>query len=83
MRVCQLLVSPNRCEYMGGVDWMEDPPLRFGELVTREVPPGKYAAWVELCSEEYRADENINVRSDYTQLLMNLGDEVSLLVGHP
>ena len=71
MSVCQLLVSPNRCEYMGGVDWVEDHPLRFGELITREVPPGKYAVWVELCSEEYRADENINVHSDYTHTIID------------
>lgn len=66
MSVCQLFVSPNHCEYMGGVDWVEDHPLRFGESISQEVPPGKYAVWVELCSEEFRAKENINVRSDYT-----------------
>ena len=69
MSVCQLLVSPNHCEYMGGVDWVEGHPLRTGESISQEVPPGKYAVWVELCSEEYRADENINVRSDYTHLI--------------
>ena len=57
MSVCQILVSPNRCEYMGGVDWVKDHPLRVGESISQEVPPGKYAVWVELCSEEFRADE--------------------------
>ena len=64
MSVCVLLVSPNRCEYMGGVNWVEDHPLRSGESVTRDVPPGKYAVWSELCTEEYRADENLKVYSD-------------------
>ena len=70
MSVCHITVSPNHCEYMGGIDWVKDYPLRSGESVTLEVPPGKYAVWVELCSEEYRADENINVRSDYTPTII-------------
>ena len=71
MSICELLVSPNHCEYMAGANWVKNHPLRSGESVTREVPPGKYAVWVELCSEEYRADENINVRSDYTHTIID------------
>ena len=64
MSVCVLLVSPNHCEYMGGENWVEDHPLRSGESVTRDLPPGKYAVWSELCTEEYRADENLKVYAD-------------------
>lgn len=71
MSVCQVLVSPDHCEYMGGVDWVEDHPLRSGESVSQEVPPGRYAVWLELCTEEFRADENINVHSDYTHALVD------------
>jgi hypothetical protein len=71
MSVCQLLVSPNHCEYMGGVDWVKDHPLRIRESVTLEVPPGKYAVWFELCNEEFKADEDINVRSDYTHAILD------------
>ena len=71
MSVCQVLVSPDHCEYMGGVDWVEDHPLRSGESISQEVPPGRYAVWLELCTEEFRADENINVRSDYTHALVD------------
>ncbi len=71
MSVCQILVSPNHCEYMGGIDWVDDHPLRAGESISKAVPPGKYAVWVELCSEEFRADENINVRSDYTHPIID------------
>ena len=71
MSVCQILVSPNHCEYMGGIDWVDDHPLRAGESISKEVPRGRYAVWVELCSEEFRADENINVRSDYTHSIID------------
>ena len=71
MSVCQILVSPNHCEYMGGIDWVKDHPLRDGESISKEVPPGKYAVWIELCSEEFRADENILVRSDYTHMIVD------------
>lgn len=71
MSVCQILVSPNHCEYMGGTDWVDDHPLRIGESISKEVPPGKYAVWIELCSEEFRANENINVRSDHTHSIID------------
>jgi hypothetical protein len=64
MSVCVLLVSPNHCEYLGGENWVEDHPLRSGESVTRQLPPGKYTVWSELCTEEYIAEENIRVFSD-------------------
>ena len=64
MSICVLLVSPDHCEYMGGVNWVKDHPLRSGESVTMYVPPGKYAAWVEVCTEELRADEHLKVDSD-------------------
>jgi hypothetical protein len=64
MSVCVLLVSPNYCEYMGGENWVEGHPLRSGESVTKEIPPGKYTVWSELCTEEYIAEENLNIRSD-------------------
>lgn len=64
MSICELLVSPNHCEYMGGTNWVKDQPLRSGESVSREIPPGKYAIWVELCTEEYRADEGLRVAKD-------------------
>ncbi len=71
MSVCVLLVSPNHCEYMGGENWVKDHPLRSGESVTKDIPPGKYAVWVELCTEEFRADEHLNVRSDYTHSIID------------
>jgi hypothetical protein len=71
MSICQIFVSPNHCEYMGGVDWEDDHPLRSGETVAQEVPPGNYAVWFEMCSQEFRADENINVRSDYTHAIID------------
>lgn len=71
MSVCQILVSPDHCEYMGGVDWVRDHPLRSGETITQIVPPGKYAVWFELCTEEFRADERLNVDSDYTHALID------------
>jgi hypothetical protein len=71
MSVCQLLVSPNHCQFMGGIDWVDDHPLRVGESVSKDVPPGRYAVWIELCSEEHRADENINVRSDHTHSIID------------
>ena len=64
MSVCVLLVSPDRCEYMGGENWVEGHPLRSGESVTKDLPPGKYAVWSELCTEEYVAEENLSFRSD-------------------
>ena len=69
MSICQVFVSPNHCEYMGGVNWVEGHPLRIRETVSQDVPPGKYAVWFEMCSEEFRADENIDVRSDTTHLI--------------
>ena len=71
MSICVLLVSPDHCEYMGGVNWVEDHPLRSEESVTMKIPPGKYAVWVELCTEEFRADEHLNVRSDYTHTIID------------
>ena len=64
MSVCVLLVSPNHCEYMGGENWVKDHPLRSGESVTKDIPPGKYAVWSELCTEEYIAEDNLKVRSE-------------------
>ncbi len=71
MSICVLLVSPDHCEYMGGVNWLEDHPLRSEESVTMYIPPGKYAAWVEYCTEEFRADEHLEVYSDYTHHFVN------------
>jgi hypothetical protein len=71
MSICVLLVSPDHCEYMGGVNWVKDHPLHSGESVTKNIPPGKYAAWVEYCTEEYRADENLKVYSDYVHAFIN------------
>ncbi len=64
MSVCVLLVSPDHCEYMGGENWVKDHPLRSEESITKNIPQGKYAVWSELCTEEYRADENLKVNSD-------------------
>ncbi|MBM3122595.1 MAG: hypothetical protein FJZ97_10500, partial [Chloroflexi bacterium] len=64
MSVCVLLVSPDHCEYVGGENWVEGYPLRSGESVTRDLPPGKYTVWSELCTEEYLAEEHLNFRSD-------------------
>lgn len=64
MSVCELLVSPNHCEYIGGENWVKDHPLRSGESVTKSIPAGKYAVWSELCTEEYIAEENLKIRSD-------------------
>ena len=71
MSVCQILVSPDHCEYMGGVDWVQDHPLRSGESITQKVPPGKYAVWFELCTEEFRVDERLNIHFDYTHTLID------------
>lgn len=69
MSICVLLVSPDHCEYMGGVNWVKDHPLRSEKSITMYIPPGKYAAWVELCTEEFRAYEHLQVRSDYVHLI--------------
>lgn len=71
MSICVLLVSPDHCEYMGGVNWLEDHPLRSEESVTMYIPPGKYAAWIEYCTEEFRADEHLKVYSDYVHHFIN------------
>ena len=71
MSICLLLVSPDHCEHMGGVNWVEDHPLRSEESVTQEIPPGKYAVWLEFCTEGFRADESLNVRSDYTHIIID------------
>lgn len=71
MSVCQLFVSPNHCEYVGGENWVQDHPLRSGESITRYVPIGKYAFRVELCSEEFRADEGLKVYSDYQHTILD------------
>ena len=64
MNICQVLVSPNHCEYMGGVNWVEDLPLRSGESITMYVEPGEYAVWLEICTERFRADEGIRIYTD-------------------
>jgi hypothetical protein len=50
---------------MNGVNWVEGNPLRSEESLTMYVPPGKYAACVEWCTEEYRAEEGLKVDADY------------------
>ena len=71
MSICVLLVSPDRCEYMGGENWVQDHPLRSEESVTMYVPSGKYAAWVEYCTEEFRADERLKVYEDTLHSFIN------------
>jgi hypothetical protein len=71
MSICILLVSPDHCENMGGENWIKDHPLHSGKSVTMDIPPGKYAAWVEYCTEEFRADENLKVYSDYVHSFIN------------
>jgi len=71
MSICVLLVSPDHCEYMGGVNWVKDHPLRSEESVTLDIPPGKYATWIEYCTEEFRADEHLDVHSDYMHPFIN------------
>jgi hypothetical protein len=73
MSICEILVSPDNCEYMGGPDWVEDHPLRSGESVTQAIPQGKYAVWVELCTDEFRADERIKVFSNETHVVNDSG----------
>ena len=73
MSICEVLVSPDNCEYMGGQDWVEDHPLRSGESVTQSIPQGKYAVWVELCTDEFRADEHIKVFNDKTHTVDDSG----------
>ena len=64
MSICQLFVSPDHCEYVGGEDWVAGHPLRSGETVSMDIPPGRYFTWVEYCTEEYRADEGLKVKAD-------------------
>lgn len=71
MSICVLLVSPDHCEYMGGVNWLEGHPLGSEESITLDLPPGKYAAWMEYCTEELRADEGLKVYSDYTHRVID------------
>ena len=71
MSICVLLFSPDRCESMGGVNWLEGQPLHSEESTTIQLPPGKYAAWIELCTEEYRADEGLRVYSDYVHSVVD------------
>jgi hypothetical protein len=73
MSICEILVSPDHCEYMGGPDWVEGHPLRSGESVTQSIPQGKYAVWVELCTDEFRADERIKVFSAETHVINDSG----------
>ena len=73
MSICEVLVSADNCEYMGGLDWVEDHPLRSGESVTQSIPQGKYAVWVELCTDEFRADERIKVFSNETHVVKDSG----------
>jgi hypothetical protein len=71
MSICVLLVSPDHCEYMGGENWVKDHPLRSQESLTMYLPPSKYAVWVELCTEEFRADEHLKVDSDYDHSIID------------
>jgi len=71
MSICQILVSPNHCEYMGGENWVEDQPLRSSESITRYVEPGEYAVWLEICTERFRADEGISVNSDTVHTIID------------
>ena len=64
MSLCVLLISPDHCEYMGGVNYVNSTPLPSEETITVQLPPGRYALWFELCTGEFRADEHIRVRSD-------------------
>jgi hypothetical protein len=64
MSICQLFVSPDHCEYVGGENWVKGHPLRSGESVSMDIPPGKYFTWVEYCTEEFRADEGLKVKTD-------------------
>ena len=77
MSICVLLISPDHCEYMGGVNFLEGRPLRSEEAVTLDIPPGRYASWVELCTEEFRADEHLKVNSNYVHKIIDpaLGSE--------
>jgi hypothetical protein len=71
MSICVLLISPDHCEYMGGVNWVKDHPLPSDESVTLDLPPGKYAAWVEYCTEEFRADEGLKAYSNYVHSVID------------
>ena len=71
MSICELLVSPDHCEYMGGENWVADHRLRSGESITRYVQPGKYAVWLEICTERFRADEGIKVYSDTVHTIVD------------
>ncbi len=71
MSICVLLVSPDHCEYMGGENWVEDHPLHSREAITMYVPPSRYAIWVELCTEEFRADEHLTVDAEYEHSIID------------
>jgi len=71
MSICQLFVSPDHCEYVGGENWVAGHPLRSEESVTMYIPPGKYFTWVEYCTEEFRADEHLKVNADTVHSFIN------------
>ena len=71
MSLCQLFVTPNHCEYVGGENWVAGHPLRSGETVSMDIPPGKYFTWVEYCTEEFRADEGLKVYEDTVHSFIN------------
>lgn len=71
MSLCQLFVTPNHCEYVGGENWVAGHPLRSGETVSMDIPPGKYFTWVEYCTEEFRADERLKVYEDTVYAFIN------------
>ena len=71
MSICQLFVSPDHCEYVCGENWVKGHPLRSGETISRDIPPGKYFTWVEYCAEEFRADEGLKVMTDTVHSFIN------------
>ncbi len=69
MSICVLIIAPDHCEDMGATDWLKDHPLHSGESFTLHIQPGKYAAWIEYCTEEYFVLEHLKVESDDTWTL--------------
>jgi hypothetical protein len=70
MSVCVLSVAPDHCDDMTyAADWLRDHPLHSGESTTLYLPPGKYAAWMEYCTEEYFVMEHLKVEADDTWTL--------------
>ncbi|MBN2388662.1 MAG: hypothetical protein JXB85_16715 [Anaerolineales bacterium] len=66
--ICGLYISPTACDDWG-MEWLGDDNVHSGESASVYLPPGRYDAMIEYCTDEAFIIERLRIEEDQTWTL--------------